>query len=173
MNLHARKEFKGLVWTEAAIMKAAKLWADGHTTGHIAREFGVTRNSFCGIASRHRDLFPKKVGAIVIPQTRRGAEWTKEKVDQTLRMRLEGKTIKAISELVDMPLPSVAHIIRKHRSIFEDAPTVQGGASAEPSPPVQRRSFVGTRWVARVPYTTFAGAIVSLPHVSLINGPEA
>lgn len=178
MNIHApiktgekgriRKEDRGIVWTDENIALAAKMYADGYFGSHIAKHFGVTRNSFCGLAARNRDLFPKRLGTMSIPQTKRGTKWDKEKIDECLRLRKAGKTMKAISSIIGITENSVAHVIRKHKALF-DAPA----APVEIEPMRQsRRSFIAGKWVERVPFVTISGAVVSLPRVSIINGKE-
>lgn len=169
MNIHARKEFKGLVWTKENIAIAAKMWSEGYSSVHIAKHFGVTCNSLCGIASRNRDLFPRKLGTLAIPQTRQGAKWDKAKIDECLRLRKAGKTAKAVSEILGMPKNSVEHVIRKHRALFEVAPPAAPVSMPTVRPERNRIHSFGIRSVER---HHVSGEVHSMPRVSILNGKE-
>lgn len=63
LPLPSRAEFYGVPvpvsWDTA---RAEKLWADmSLTTPEIAAQLGITKNSLCGYAGRHRHLFPERV----------------------------------------------------------------------------------------------------------------
>lgn len=42
----------GSPWSEERLVLGARLWAEGHRAGYIARQIGVTRNAFLGKAHR-------------------------------------------------------------------------------------------------------------------------
>ena len=46
------------------IEKASALWNDGHSSGYLAKLFGVSRNVIIGLANRNREMFqPKRAGS--------------------------------------------------------------------------------------------------------------
>lgn len=155
-------------WTLENTAFAADLWRRGYTSTHIAKELGISRSSFSGMASRNKDMFPPKKVSL-LPKAKRG-NWTKEKVAECVRLRKAGKTITATALAIGMPRASVDSLIRKRPDWFEAEKPKEVFLEAPKHP--RRRSFIADRWVERIPYTTISGAVVSLPRVSIINGKE-
>ncbi|MGD9476975.1 hypothetical protein [Shinella sp. G-2] len=163
-----RKADRAIVWTQETMAQAARLWAGGETSTHIARQFGISRGSFSGMAARNRHLFPPKT-ASAIPLPKAGP-WTAEAIATCIRLRRGGMTMKAIAEVIGVKKATVENLARKRRDLFE-APAVPVVAEAAAPAPARKRSFVGDRWVERVPYVTISGAVVSLPRISLLEKP--
>lgn len=44
----------------AIVAQASELWAKGLTATAVAQAVGLSRNAICGLAHKHRDLFPHK-----------------------------------------------------------------------------------------------------------------
>lgn len=54
------------------IEKASTLWNDGHSSGQLAKLFGVSRNVIIGLANRNREMFqPKRAGSRFTDPTQR------------------------------------------------------------------------------------------------------
>jgi hypothetical protein len=168
----ARSTFE---WTEENVAIAERLWAEGYTGSAIGERFGVSRGSVTAMAAKYRPRFPVRLGqtAIRTGKAKAGkklpvsAEWLR----RASELWMQGMTAHAIA--VSTGISSGAAYHRIHKTYPELFPKLRVIAAAAVMSG-DLKSYIGNdRWVDRVPYTTFAGAVVSLPRVSILNGKEA
>lgn len=161
-------------WTEGNIALAEKMWAEGFTGSAIGERLGVSRGSVTAMASKFRERFPVRLGpsAKKMGKAKGGrkmpvsAEWFRKATE----LWMQGMTAHGIAVATGVTSGAAYHRIHKtHPELFP--------AHRSASPVVvqhhEPKSYIGNgRWVDRVSYTTFAGAVISLPRVSIINGKE-
>lgn len=161
-------------WTENHIAIAEKMWAEGYTGSAIGERLGVSRGSVTALASKQRDRFPIRFGPTAAKTTKAvsgkrlpvPADW----LERAAKMWKQGMTAHAISVATGVSSGAAYH--RIHRTHPELFPKIRAIVPAAVKP-AEPRSYIGNdRWVDRVPYTTFAGAVISLPRVSILNGKE-
>ena len=175
MNIHTtistsekgrqRKTERTFVWSPEKMAIASDLWCRGYTSTHIAKQFGVSRSSFSGMASRNPSLFPKKTNN-GIPKSKTG-RWTQANIDECIRLRRSGKTAKQISEKIGMAKTAVEHLIRKNRALFDAAPAAHQAAVSQPG-----RNRVHSFGIRSVDRHHISGEVHSMPRVSILNGKE-
>ncbi|MFC3072371.1 hypothetical protein [Shinella pollutisoli] len=173
MNIHIpekKTSRRTKVWTEEHIAIAEQMWAEGYSGASIGERFGVSRGSVTAMACMYRDRFPSRVGSGAEDRDEERVEWLKK----ASALWMEGKTAHAIAVATGISSGAAYHRIKKqHPELFPAqrcAALVVEKQAESPEP----RSYIGNgRWVDRVPYTTLAGSVVTLPRVSMINGTEA
>ena len=163
------------IWNEETLALAAKLWAEGFSSGHIGKLVGSTSSAVRGMMAKKRETFPArpKQEASRAPRARRG-KWTKDKIETCSRLWASGMTQSAIGKQIRMTKFEVDALMRKRRDIFPmgvDRHKPAAGVVAIAAP--VDRSWIGDRWVDWVSYTTISGAVVTLPRVSILNRKEA
>lgn len=110
--------------------------------------------------------------------------WTEDKIVKASRLWNSGVVSEKIAAEFGVSRGSLSGIAAHYREHFplrtKPKYTLPVSLKVEPAPilsvvpkPKRLKSFVGDRWVDRVPYTTISGAVVSLPRVSILNGKEA
>lgn len=180
MNIQAkaepvRKKRVSYEWTEQNIAIAEKMWGEGYTASAIGERLGVSRGSVTAMASMYRARFPARLGPSAKKMGKAKGGRKLPVSAQWLRIASElwkqGMTAHAIAVATGVSSGAAYHRIHKtHPELFPKLRAVVPAASVHQEP----KSFIGNgRWVGRVPYTTFAGAVVSLPRVSILNGKEA
>ena len=156
-------------WTEEAIALASKLWADGLTSESIGQKLGCSRSSVTAMASFNRDRFPRRmIGRTPEKSQSVDPAW----YQQAALLWSQGHNTYQIAVMTGVKNGTAHNRIMRRPELFPEkrvivlrTPSLAGGD--------QPKSYIGNdRWVERVPFKTFAGAIVSLPRVSILNGKE-
>jgi hypothetical protein len=110
------------------------------------------------------------------------SRWTDEMEAAASKMWASGSSAREIAGAVGVTRSSLLGYTVRHRHRFPHrtreepaAPVSEVVVAPVIAEPVPKRSasWIGGRHVPRVPYTTITGAVVSLPHVSILNGKEA
>lgn len=112
-------------WTTSTKEQASKLWADGHSIGHIAAELRVDRGSISGLMSRNRDMFPKRGGQgksayVEIKRVPQGAKsvWTDDDFTMASKLWAEGKTYSQISAVIGKTVNAISRKVQDRRDLF-------------------------------------------------------
>lgn len=156
-------------WTEEAIARAAEYWAEGLTSESIGLKLGCSRSSVTAMASFNRDRFPRRIlGRTPSKSQSVDPAWYR----RAALLWSQGHNTHRIAVITGVMSGTAHNRIKRRPDLFPEKrvivlktpPLASGG---------QPRSYIGNdRWVERVPFKTFAGAIVSLPRVSILNGKE-
>ncbi len=89
--------------------------------------------------------------------------WTDRMINTAISLRAEGAGARRIGQVLGINKTTVSEYIARHPGLFQPMD--------EPKVDRVRRSIIGDRLVDRISYTTISGAVVSLPRISMIDGP--
>lgn len=152
--------------TEEHLVAAAKIWVSGGTYREAAALLGVTRRQFYNICESRRDIFPARV---------RHMETTDEMVEAASAMWMEGKSREAIARHLSIDKRRIMKFAEEDES-GKFPPRVQTRTGFIFAAPRNPKSEISDQMPemkeGRMRWKTEAGAIVTLPKISLIQCPR-
>lgn len=107
-------------------------------------------------------------------------KWSQERIERASRLWAGRMPADDIARIMGVSPSAFSWVTTRYRNMFPlrqkpkyTLPSDLKASAVQPRPGDRQWSRIGDRRVERVPYTTFAGAVVSLPRVSILNGKEA